>query len=142
MKGQIHFNIKDIEYISITPVKQTDWAWYEYAPAITKFFGLWTKRREQKPGWCKHGGFNEYYSSYYGGWEGGRTSDGILKSYSNLFFVEENVNGKQWFEKARVYIRKKNTDHTRLFETNEEALAWAEALKEKTGDNFEIIIKE
>lgn len=142
MTIETHFNVKDIEYIRITPVKELNYKWYDYEPPIKTFFGLWTKRREQKPGWCDRGGvILERYNRYYDIYEDGRkTTDQLLKN--NLIFVEENVDGKQWFEKAKVYIQKRNSYYTNHFDTNEEAIAWVEKIKGLTNDKFEIIINK
>ena len=138
MVKEIHFNLKNIEHIEITPVKQLDFQWYEHAPAVKKIFGLWTKRKELEAGWCDKGGF--YYS--FGGRPIGRKTTERLLHGGTRFYVEENINGKQWFEKAKVYIQKRKIWYSEHFTTNEEALAWVESIKDKSGDKFEVRTKE
>lgn len=139
--SQTHINLNDINYITFTPRKQLNYRWYEHAPPVKKFFGLGTKRKELEAGWCDKGGFSVYYLIGCG-WIGGRdTTEQLLRDGTRVY-VDLYADGIQWFKKAKVCVSKRKSYHTQYFDTDKEALAWVESIKEKSGDKFEVLINK
>lgn len=136
MKPRIEFNTKDIEYIQFTPVKELKWKFHEYIPEIRVFFGMFVKRKTLRNGWSING--NPYWGDYYGEWYDWSTTKELQDK--GFFQIDEAPAWGTWYEKARVYVRKKRTDHTATFKTNEEANAFIEEVKKMNGEDFKIII--
>lgn len=138
--SEIHFNVKDIKYIELTPVKQQNYKWYEEKPVKRFFFDLIVDEKGIKEGWAKSE-FEREYCDYDNDWWYERLSKKTLEN-RHMFFVGENENGKQWFSKAKVYISKIDDSHYNYFESNDEANAWIEKVKKASKEKFEIIYKD
>ena len=136
MKPRIEFNTKDIDYIQFTPVKELKWTFREYIPERRVFFGIFVKRKALKDGWSING--NTSWCDYYGEWNDWLTTKELQNK--GYFQIDEFPVWGTWYERARVYVRLKRTDHTATFKTNEEANAFIEEVKKMNGDNFKVII--
>jgi hypothetical protein len=135
MRSRIEFNVKDIEYIQFTPVKQVKWRYFEFIPEKRILFGVIRTQKALYDGWSING---EPWYSEYGGWCDWRTTN----SLKGEFFQRVEGNNEPWYDYANVYIKKLNSSFNQKFKSNGEALEFIEELKELSGDNFKIIYND
>jgi hypothetical protein len=107
----------------------TKFYWQDSKP-ITTFFGLINTGRFTKAGWFNACDWNE---ELY-------TEDEIRRYGYKVYSTDERIN-ERICNKAhvKVYLTHDNTIE-QSFETDKEAEAWIELLKEKSGKTFEVAI--
>ena len=135
---EVHFNLTNIQDITIHPLKNSGYTWYDTEPPIKTLFGLITVKNGLESGWsCLGGG---HYDNTPNNPILRRINKEELLKYYVLF--DENINGHQWFSRAKVVVKISNETYTKNFNTNEEAKEWAQSIKDKSNSRFETIIKE
>lgn len=133
---EVHFNTENIDYIKFYPRHKSDYVWYPPLPKKNFFFGLLTD-----------------YPAIDGGWARGkrreRVSPEYLLSNNNIYVPNEETKtireyhpSGSWDKRAYVYVRTKQTDHGRYFDTDEEAEAWIDELEGMSKAEFAVIKKE
>jgi len=133
---ETHFNTENIDYIKFYPRHKSDYRWYPPIPKKTFFFGLLTD-----------------YPALEGGWASDERDRRVKPEYlvqnNQIYIHPEGDNSFEpyhpsgrWEKKAYVYIRTKQTDHGRYFETDDEAEAWIKELEKMSGAEFAVIVKK
>ena len=127
---QVHFNVEAIEYIKLYPSKlDNDYLWFdEETKQIKKFFGLIKLTKVYPPGWYELFMYHdrEILSD---------SKDKLISPHINYF-----VNGVNLYKKPRIVIILRNgRELNHRFDTDEELMNYAEELKKKCKNKFEII---
>lgn len=96
---------------------------------IKKFFGLFNTGRFTEAGWCDNRDWDE---AVY-------TEDEIRDHGYKLYSADERINDRICHKAyVKVYLTHDN-EIEQTFETDAEAEAWIETLKEKSGKTFEVV---
>ncbi len=106
----------------------TNFYWVESKP-IKRFFGLFDTGRFTEAGWCDNRD-----------WEDGiiYTEDEIRNYGYKVYSTDERINERICHKAyVKVYLTHDNTIE-QTFETDKEAEAWIELLKEKSGKVFQV----
>jgi len=136
---EVHFNLDNIQDITIHPLVNSGYTWCEVEPPIKTLFGLIIVKNGLESGWCSLGG--GHYTADNQGIPILRRINSEELLIDHVLF-DENVNGHQWFLRVKVVVKASNERYTKYFNTNEEAKEWVESIKDKSNSRFETIIKE
>ena len=106
----------------------TNFYWVESEP-IKRFFGLFDTGRFTEAGWCDN---RDWKFVIY-------TEDEIRSYGYKVYSADERINERICHKAyVKVYLTHDN-EIEQAFETDEEAEAWIESLKEKSGKTFEVV---
>lgn len=132
---QEHFDVNRIIGLKVVGKKKSTYRWL-YEKRKTVFFGLIKLNSYYQPGYYRYGCYDECYES--GCWPATAYSSEDLKQCGYLVEGFDQVYDKPY---VTVYLESDCTS-TQKFNSNEEALEWAEQLKASTGKSFAIVIHE
>ena len=130
MRTKEYFDVSriiSVYFRSETPCRY--FYWVESEP-IKKFFGLINTGRFTEAGWCDHRDwedgviYTENWIRNYG-----------YKVYSTDERIKDRICNKAY---VKVYLTHDNQIE-QSFETDDEAEAWIQSLKEKSGKTFEVV---
>lgn len=136
-----HFNVDNIDYINFIPRSKSEYEWYPALPRKT-FLYFFTDYKAVEAGWSDSA-------------RGSRVSEIWLKRHGYIYVsptkgnivdydggdLKVTPNGS-WDNKSYVYVRTKETDHSRYFDNDENALTWIDDLKSMTKSKFSIIERD
>ena len=132
---ETHFNTENIDYIKFYPRHESDYKWYPPLPKTKVFSGLITDEPAIEGGWARNERRERVTPDYLV-----RDNQIYIYPEGDELFETYHPSGR-WNNKAYVYVRTKQTDHGRYFETDEEAEAWIKELEQMSRAEFAVIIK-
>jgi hypothetical protein len=133
MKAKFYFNLDSITTVHVQLERETSYKWYDAVEPKQKYFlGIpWGKTEGREAGW------SEWEERYTYGLHSTNLSS-YFKKYS-WYRVDETT--KKVYNKANVKIHLGPKESiSQQFESNNEALVWAEDIVRKSGKPLEPII--
>jgi hypothetical protein len=133
MKGKVYFNLDSIVMVRVRFEQETCYKWYDaVAPRQKYFLGIpWGKTEGREAGW------SEWEERYVCGLNS-TVSSSYFKPYS-WYRVDETV--KKVYNKSTVRVELGYKESiTQQFNSNDEALTWAEDTIKKSGKPLEPVI--
>ncbi len=134
---QEHFDVSRIIGLKVVGKRKSNYKWL-YEKRKTAFFGLIKLNDYYPAGYYEYGCYETGCDSMGGSWDATAYSSYDLKNYGYLVEGFDQVYDKPY---VTVYLESDYTS-TQKFNSNEEALEWAEQLKASTGKSFAIVIHE
>ena len=123
-----YFDLSRIVSIYFSPEKTASKFYRVDSKPIKKFFGLINTGKLSEPGWAD---CNDWEEVIY-------TDEDIRRYGYKVYTTDKRINERIChFAHVKVYLTHDNTIE-QTFETNQEAQAWIELLKETSGKTFEI----
>lgn len=133
MKGKVYFNLDTITTVHIQLERESSYKWYDAVEPKQKYFlGIpWGKTEGREAGWSQCEGIYTY---------------GLNSTYPSSYFKEytwyrvDEVE-KKVYHKANVKVHLGPKEYiSQQFDSNNEALAWAEDIIKRSGQPLEPII--
>ena len=133
MKGKVYFNLDSITTVYVQLERESNYKWYDAVVPRQKYFlGIpWGKTEGRDAGWSE---WEEMY--VYG------LNSTISSSYFDEYpWYRVDETAKKVYNKANVRVNIGPKEHiSQQFESNDEALAWAEDIIKRSGNPLEPII--
>ena len=125
-----YFDVSRIVSIHFMTEKPTNKFYWVDSRPIKKFFGLINTGKFTEPGWVDHYDWDEVIYT-----------DEDIRNYGyKVYSTDERINDRICtFAHVKVYLTHDNTIE-QVFKTNEEAEAWIENLKTRSGKDFAVVI--
>ena len=134
MKGKLYFNLDSITTVNVQLERESDYKWYEAAEPKQKYFlGIPCGKTEgRNAGWSDRDTEDYWY---------GLDSTKPSSYFDKYTWYRVDETEKKVYHKSNVKVHlgpKEYVSHT--FNSNDEALAWAEDIVKRSGKLLEPII--